>query len=263
MRYLHALLALAVLALAAPPQLGAETEADAPIEDQWDALLEEHVRTVVIEGAEVNAVDYAAIKDDPRWPVLVKALETAEVPEDRDGQLAFWSNVYNILAIKVVLTDYPVNSIRDIGGWFRRVWNVDAGVVAGEMRTLHEVEHEILRELGDARIHSAIVCAAVSCPPLRKEAFRAEVVDEQFEEQTRLWKVNPEIGARLENDGRTLRLSRIYDWFSEDYEAEADSVLDWVRPYLSEEMKENMAESPRVRHFSYNWKLNDTANADE
>jgi hypothetical protein len=80
-----------------------------------------------------------------------------------------------------------IASIRDIGSLLRPVWNREAGRVGRRARSLGEIEHEILRPLGDPRIHGAIVCASVSCPPLRREPFAAARLDAQLDDQMRRW----------------------------------------------------------------------------
>jgi len=258
-------LILAVLlgmALTTPSMANEPATQETRILELWDGLLEDHVRLARVGDIETTLVDYAAISRDARWPRLLRALETAEEPTDVTEKIAFWSNAYNIMAIKVVLTKYPVNSIRDLSGWFTRVWDIDAGVVAGEMRTLTEIEHEILRHLGDARIHAAIVCAALSCPPLRMEAFRAEKLDEQFDDQMRVWLANEKTGAILERDGSRLRISNIFRWFSEDFEAEKGTVLEYIKPYLPDETRESMRDNVRLAYLSYDWSLNDLKRAE-
>ncbi|MCC5875696.1 MAG: DUF547 domain-containing protein [Candidatus Sumerlaeia bacterium] len=232
----------------------------AAMTDLWDELLSDHVRPGQIDDIRTNLVDYEAISKDPRWKELLTSLETISIPESREEKLAFWTNVYNIMAIKVVLKKYPVRSIRNVGGWFTKVWDIDAGNVAGEMRTLTEIEHHIIRPMGDARIHAAVVCAALSCPPLRREAYRAEKLDEQFDEQMRVWLDDEVIGLKVERNGSRVRVSSIFDWFAEDFEEEAGSVRAYLDKYLSDEKRQSIQEDARIVHLRYNWNLNDTKN---
>ncbi len=229
------------------------------LEDQWDAILEDHVFPGQIGDYQINLVDYRAIRADERWEVLLETLANQPEPDELAEKLAFWSNAYNILAIDVVVKNYPVRSIRQVGGLLRSVWKIDAGVVAGESRSLDEIEHTILRSLGDARIHAAIVCASISCPPLRKEAFRAEKLDTQFDEQMRVWLADSFIGASYDEASNQLSISKIFDWFSEDFETEKGSVLNYIKPYLPEEIRDQVNDETRVRFLDYNWNLNDLA----
>ena len=198
-----------------------------------------------------------------RWNELIEAYKSVEEPSDHDEKMAFWINAYNVMAIKVVLSKYPVDSIKDVGGWITSVWDMDAGVVAGKMRSLTEIEHEILRHMGDARIHAAIVCASVSCPPLRAEAFTAGNLDTQLDEQMRIWLDNEEIGLRIDNDGKRLRISSISQWFSEDFEKEAGSVRTYLDRFLTEDQKKSLQDDASISYLSYDWSLNDAKRSEK
>lgn len=253
------LLLAALIALLAPAQAAGESQPS--LEDRWDAILERHSRWGVIDGVELVAFDYGAVRRDPEWALLMRQLRETPEPRDPDARIAFWINAYNILAVELVSREYPVDSIRDIGGrLFNRVWNRGVAEVAGKERSLGEVEHDILREIADARIHGAVVCASVSCPPLRREAYRAERLDEQLDDNMRLWLNNPRTGVVVEDNGRTLRVSRIFNFFTSDFEDEAGSIWAYVQPYLDEDLKAQVrTNSPRIRHMDYDWSLNDTA----
>lgn len=253
------LLCASFFALAPRAARSVEIEAGKPsLEDQWDAILESHVRPGRIDGVSLNVVDYSAIAEDSRWPALLDDLAASTEPAGRGERIAYWSNAYNILAIKVVLGKYPVKSIKDAGGWIKAVWDFDAGSVAGRTRTLSEIEHGILRPIGDARIHAAIVCASVSCPPLREEAYRAAELNEQLDDQVRVWLANEYTGLKIEDDGATIRISPIFDWFDEDFARDSGSV----RAFLEKHRPESTGPAPRaeatIKHFDYDWSLNDS-----
>ena len=58
--------------------------------------------------------------------------------------------------------------IRDIPD----VWDVRTHTAKGDMVSLNDIEHKFLRkEFDEPRIHMALVCAALSCPPLRNEPY--------------------------------------------------------------------------------------------
>jgi hypothetical protein len=227
----------------------------------WDALLGAYTREVA-DAAGVR-VDYRGLAAEPRWRELLAGLAGAEVPGDRAGRLAFWINAYNVLAIDVVLQSYPLASIRDAGSLLRPVWKRPAGRAGGAPRTLDEIEHRILRPLGEPRIHAAIVCASSSCPSLRREAFRAERIEEQLEDSLRAFLAHPEKGSRYDAASHTLWLSPIFDWFAEDFAA-GGGVLAVLRPRLPEGTRSPLAarpDAPRLRYFEYDWRLNDLSAA--
>lgn len=242
--------ALALLALAAPRAAGAgELDVDA-----WDGFLARYTReTSDLAGVRV---DYDGLAVDPAWRPFVAGLAAAVPPADRAGTLAFWVNVYNVLAADVVVRHLPLASIRDVGSLLRPVWKREAGRVDGRAVTLDEVEHAILRPLGDPRIHAAIVCASSSCPSLRREAYRAERVDAQLDDAVRVFLAHPDKGLRVE-DGQ-VRLSRIFDWFAADFRA-AGGPLAFARPHLGASVRsalDRLGPAPRIVWFDYDWSLN-------
>ncbi len=234
----------------------------ATIEDQWDVLLGRHLSRGIIDDIELTVLDYAAIAKDPDWKVLLKSLEATPVPTDRNEAMAYWINAYNILTVAIVLSEYPVDSIDEVGSILDPVWKMDAGFVGGAMRSLNEVEHEILRPMGDARIHAAVNCASLSCPDLRPEAFRASILDEQLDQQFTEFLANPKKGSVFNAKKNYLRLSRVFDWFRDDFEGSGGS-REYAKKYLPKEVVDQMNEQTDVKFFSWDWELNDTREADE
>ena len=225
--------------------------------DLYAEILQEHTReTGDLAGVRV---DYRALRGDPRWPRLLASLEATQ-PErlaGKDEQLAFWANAYNVLAIDLVVKQAPEESIRDIGSFLRPVWKRPAGRIGDRSYSLDAIEHGIVRPLGDPRAHVAVICASLSCPPLRREPWRAEALDAQLDEQLRLWLAHPDKGLRLDREKRVLHLSRIFDWFEEDFE-DAGGVNTFVARYAPTDVAAWLQANPdvRVRHLDYDWRLN-------
>ncbi|MEQ8819615.1 MAG: DUF547 domain-containing protein [Sumerlaeia bacterium] len=245
---------LLAFAMAAPAQ---DIPPRRTLADTWTAMLKDHTREGAIDGVPLVAVDYAAIKSDPRWSLLLSKLATDPEPAERDARLAYWINAYNILAIEVVLKEYPVESIRDIGSLFKPVWKRPAGTVGGREVTLDEIEHSILRPMGEPRIHAAINCASVSCPDLRREAYTASHLGAQLDEQMHAWLANEQKGARLEPDG-DLRVSWIFTHFQEDFGGTDDALVRFLTPYLPSDLASNVTPKTDIKAMDYDWSLNDT-----
>ncbi len=216
----------------------------------YDALLAQHVVPVEREGITFHAVDYAAWAQDPRYAQLLQQIENQplESLQERADQLAFYINVYNVYAIRMVIDNTPLNSIRDAGSLFSPVWKKSVGTLGGRTVTLDEIEHQILRPMGEPRIHFAIVCASLSCPDLRVEAFTAARLEAQLQEQTQSFLDNASKGLRV--DGARVRVSQIFDWFEEDFDS-AGGVEAFVRRYRA------LPADIRLRaDIPYNWNLN-------
>src|SRR5262245_34588704 len=161
---------LAALSLAS---VAAASPAHGLDEALWARLLAEH--TVTVDDPASTRVDYASLRGSADWEALLASLRAAEPARlaTRAERLAFWIDAYNVLAIDLVRRHYPVEGIRSIGSLLSPVWKRPAGEVGGRPYSLDEIEHAILRPLGEPRVHGAIVCASVSCPPLRREPYRA------------------------------------------------------------------------------------------
>jgi len=224
----------------------------------WDALVKKHVKATTIDGVALNAIAYKDMKGDPQFKKVVDGLKTVSLNDlkARDEKLAFWINVYNILAAKVVIDNYPVKSIKDVGSIFKSVWKRTAGMVAGKERTLNDVEHEILRKMGDPRIHVAIVCASVSCPDIRKEAYTAGRLDEQLDDQMRKFLENRGKGLKIDARKKRIYLSSIFNWFEEDFDSKG-GVVAFISQYVSPSRKKSLAEfGNNIKYLDYNWDLN-------
>ena len=174
-------------------------------------------------------------------------------PEDLNGEAekAFWINAYNAVIVEGVLQGYTAEGLlgrKRLFSWF-------TVRIAGKNRTPDEIEHQILRKkFHDPRIHFAIVCASSSCPKLRREAYLPERLDVQLEEATRTFVNDP---TRNQIDAQGVALSKIFDWFAEDFIANAGSVVKFVRRFVTEEKKAmlNITDSD-IRYLDYNWTLN-------
>ncbi len=225
----------------------------------WDGLLKKYVAPKTINGVYLNAVDYNKLGKDQKWMKLVKDLEKVSLSslKTREEKLAFWINVYNIMAAKMVLDHYPVGSIKDAGSLFTAVWKKEVGVVAGKKRTLNEIEHEILRKMGEPRIHVAIVCASVSCPDLRIEAYTVGKLDEQLADQMKLFLINAEKGLRVDAKKGRVYLSSIFKWFAEDFKPKG-GVRKFLSPYADETAMAALKNSKlTVDYLDYDWGLNE------
>jgi hypothetical protein len=213
-----------------------------------------------VPDAAGTRVDYAALRGDPDWPRLVASLAAAD-PDALPGRaekLAFWINAYNVLAIDWVVREGPVESIRDLGSLLRPVWKKKAGEIGGRDVTLDEIEHRILRPLGEPRIHVAIVCASTSCPGLRREPFRAAALDRQLDEQARAFLADPRKGLAVDRGAGVARVSKIFDWFAGDFDA-SGGVRAFLARHAPAAERAWLAERGtrlELRWLEYDWRLN-------
>ncbi len=227
----------------------------------WSKLLTTYV-TPSPDG--INRVRYADFKRDGHQQLknYIKSLEVVAVAQlARPEQMAFWANLYNAKTIDIALDAYPVKSIKDIslgGGLLAAVtggpWKAKVVTIAGEMLSLDDIEHGILRPVfKDPRVHYAVNCASIGCPNLMREAFSAAALDAQLDAGTRAY-INHTRGFDVTGDG--VRASSIYDWFGADFGEEKD-VLAHARKYAEPVLKRKLEGISAISGYDYDWSLND------
>lgn len=222
------------------------------VDVDWSAYeksLKHHVTEGVRSGIKVNLVDYRLLRQDSDFINVANLLAKTEMEFSSDNdKLAFYINAYNYYAIKIILDKKPKTSIRDIGNVVLPVWRRTVGQIAGKDVSLDLIEHEILRTMGEPRIHFAIVCASLSCPNLRQELYTAENLESQLDDQTRNFLNDETKGVSMQNN--SLHISRIFDWFDEDFEKDG-GVLAFIRRY-----REDISVYKEYGFMDYRWELN-------
>lgn len=226
--------------------------------DLYAGLLEQHTREV--NDLAGTRVDYAALGRSPEWRRLVASLAASDpgALEGESEKLAFWVNAYNILAIDLVATHWPVASIRDVGSFFSPVWKREAGRIGGRGYTLDAIEHGIVRPLGEPRAHAVVICASTSCPALPREPLVAERLDAQLDAAMRRWLASPGKGLWVDPAAGTVRLSKIFDWFAEDFAA-AGGPLAFAARYAPPDARrwlEEHGDDARIVYLDYDWSVN-------
>ena len=228
---------------------GLTGEAAALDHSAWDQLLKQYVT------AEAR-VDYRGWKASglPKLDAYLSAL-AAPWPADMTAgaRKAALINAYNALTVRWIIEHYPVASIQAT----RQPFTAARHCLNGEMLSLDQIEAR-LRDLGDPRIDAAVICAARSCPPLRSEAYVAERLDEQLDDNTRRWLAN---GALNEFDpvAKRARVSPIFQWYAADFGSEAMRRA-FLRRYAPGGRGEFLADpATRVEYQSYDWGLNEAA----
>jgi hypothetical protein len=165
-----------------------------------------------------------------------------------DQQLAYLINTYNAYQLKQVIDHYPIKSIKDVGSFFSSPWSKEFFTLFGKPASLDHVEHGLIRTIFDEpRIHFAVNCASISCPPLMPEAFVADRLDTQLETATFNFLMDTDAN-RLEGD--TLYVSKIFDWYEADF---PQGVVEFVGKYRPEWVENG---KPDLGYTNYDWNLN-------
>ncbi len=223
-----------------------------------DKLLQAHVRPggVDYEGlAGQGAVLDAYVADLADAPVAAMG---------RDQKLAFWINAYNALTLDLIVDSLPLASIMDLDGG--KVWDTRTWTVAGRKVTLNQIEHKILRPMGEPRIHAAINCASKGCPPLAGRAFTAADLGSQLDRAVSAWAQGNGV---VVGDGK-VGLNSIFDWFGDDFTAwgpshfdipgvagKHEAALNFLVPYLPAATQQQLKAGGYATYWTtYDWTLN-------
>jgi len=204
-------------------------------------------------------VSYSALKQTPKD--LDRYLREANVVEEsdfrewrREEQLAFLINLYNASVLKLIVDHYPVSSVKSIGGWFGRPWDVEVVPLFGNVATLSYLEHELIRKYNEPRVHFALVCGALGCPELRAEPYVPQKLDAQLTDQGRKF-LRDRAKNRIDPETRTLYLSPIFKWFADDFKKHSGSVVKFVQHY-----RPDLPDAQwKIRYTDYSWSLNDSS----
>jgi hypothetical protein len=273
-------LAVAVNATAAEsatPVKPTGEEGAAPSYADYGAVLKAYVN-------DQGMVNYRELKAHPQdLDKFISALASTDPKAyekwpDKD-KIAFWLNTYNALTLKVIVDHYPIqtsfpesllyphNSVRQIKG----AWTDIELSVMGKKVTLDGIEHETLRKhFNEPRIHMALVCAAMGCPPLRSEPYAGAALDRQLDDQAKRLLSNPQ-KFRIDRAGERVYVSPIFDWFGEDFvrtygtvtkfqgrNEKERAVLNFISRYLTDEDRRYLESANySIKYLDYDWSLNE------
>jgi hypothetical protein len=220
------------------------------------------------EGVHGGMVDYDAFASSTSFLAYLRSLDAVR-PDllDPDERLAYWINVYNAFTIQLVASSGERTSILNLareagspggGGPFKQ----PVVRAAGRVLSLDQVEHEIIRkEFREPRVHFALVCAAMSCPRLRSEAYTGSQLGAQLEDQARLFILSSPSKNLIDAARGVAHLSPIFDWYLEDFGGTREALGHFLARYFPKGPEKEVLESGRFRveYTNYDWALNGNA----
>ncbi|MDV7138100.1 DUF547 domain-containing protein [Maribacter sp. TH_r10] len=195
-------------------------------------------------------VDYRAIVKDPSSmnKVLGMAEKITVSKENPKEYQAFWINGYNLLVIKSVVDNYPIESPLDKAGFFDKKKHK----IGGRELTLNDIEHEMLRAVfpEEPRFHFVLVCAGLGCPPIINRAYAPASLEVQLEEQTKL-ALNDPLFIQVKKN--KVGISQIFEWYKNDFTQDGKGLVEYINQYRSNKLPEKA----KVSFYEYNWALNE------
>jgi hypothetical protein len=236
------------------------TDADSAFDHSlYDSILKKYVKG--------DRVDYKSLKSDKDFPSYLEALSKTNPNQfaSREEKIAFWINAYNAFTLKLIIDNYPLKSITNLSALGKLTafvgnspWKREFFSVNGKKMSLDEIENEILRgKFKEHRVHFAANCASISCPPLRGEAYTAEKLNAQLDEQAKLF-FNDASRNRYDFEKKTLYLSSILKWYKDDFIKASGSIEKYIAQYVDAEKKSALQSNQfNIEHLDYDWNLND------
>ena len=232
------------------PDLGAKPQGHdpGPLQDStpshtvWDKLLKKHV------GPD-GLVDYRGFASDKDELLAYLVTLSDHIPSgqwSRQARLAYYINLYNAATVLLILEHYPLQSIRHIS----RPWGKKRIQIGDQRLSLSEIEHGILRKMGEPRIHFALNCASFSCPKLQPQAYMEDTLEAQLERVTREFITD---SSRNDLSDGQARLSRIFKWYQKDFNTGDGTLIDFINRYLPKPLPAGT----RVSYLPYDWSLNE------
>ena len=225
----------------------------------WNSFLQQYV--VAPHASGINRVRYQVVSPDHQAALqgYLKSLQALAISSyNRSEQKAYWINLYNALTVDLILSRFPVASIRDIhispGLFARGPWGAKLLTIEGEKLSLDDLEHRILRPIWrDQRVHYALNCASLGCPNLQPRAYTSDNSEALLEKGAREF-INHPRGVTIQ-EGK-LKVSSLYVWFQEDFgRGAADLMAHWLE-YAEPDLAGALENYQGGLAHDYDWRLN-------
>lgn len=227
------------------------------IDGQTNKIFTDVLQKYVTNGL----VNYKELKTDPKFETYLNQLSNTDPSQfTKKEEIAFWINTYNAFTLKVILDNYPVKSISDIKFGGKSVWDENFIPINKKKYSLNDIEHKILRvKFTEPRIHFAIVCASISCPDLRNEAYESDKLERQLQEQTIKF-LNDKEKNEFDTKNWNAIVSKIFEWFGEDFGKSERETLTYVSTFLPEGIRTSINQNLinwSISYKKYDWNLNE------
>ncbi len=212
---------------------------------EYNRLLGKYATTSGVKYADWkgNAADVQALDK------IVDGIAQENVASaSQKDQLAFYVNAYNAWILHEALKKYPTKSVKDALFTFFTKKSIK---VAGQQTSFNALEKETIRsKFNDPRIHFALNCASGSCPPLQAEPFSGDKLDGQFEKLAKSF-VNSERGVRYSAEKKAAELSKIFDWYKDDFKD--GGPVQFIKKRRAKPLPADV----KIAYQDYDWSLNE------
>lgn len=232
--------------------------------DDWQDFLN---KRVVTNEEGINLVDYSHLTDED-YTLLKRYIDKMTQIDieryNRAEQLAFWLNLYNALTVQIVTDYYPVSSIEEINispGLFSiGPWGKKLVTINNTPLSLDEIQNRIIRPIwNDQRTLYAINNASIGAANLSKKAYHGKTIEDSLNEAAFEY-INALRGVQVIEGA--LIVSKIYDWFNEDFGGTKQDVIMHIKQFAKEPLSSQLKHINNIDSYIYNWHLNCTIPAE-
>lgn len=228
---------------------------------EWNEFLSHHVFT---NDEGINLVDYAKLtpKDLNLLKDYIKRMSSVDIDNyNRREQLAYWINVYNALTVKTVASYYPVANIQEVNispGLFSvGPWGANLITIKETSLSLDDINNRIIRPIwNDPRAHYTLNNATIGAPNLSKQAYVGLILEQQLNEAAASY-INSLRGVQV-IEGKLI-ISKLYDWFEEDFGGTKQDVIKHLLQYATEPLLSQLKHINTIDSYMYNWHINSPA----
>jgi hypothetical protein len=212
----------------------------------WNTLLKENISST----GKVNYKNLKINKNSISEYLTELKNNTPGTDWSKNEKMAYYINMYNAYTVQFIITKYPVKSPKDINYSGKDIWNLKLVKIGAKSITLTQLENDILRGYGDARIHFAINCAASSCPRLMNKAYDAKTLDNDLTRMTKIF-IN-DLSANIIKE-KKIQISKIFEWYAIDFKSKNQTLIDFINKYSKVQVNQNA----KIEYLTYNWNLNE------
>jgi len=220
--------------------------------DLWSSVLTRFVDEQGRTAFDALAADRSALDEFVAYVERVSPATAPELFPRRADVLAYHLNAYNALTMRGVIDEGVTDGFTS---FFKRqfFFRLRKVTVGGQSMSLSTYENEIIRPLGEPRVHFALNCMVRSCPRLPQSAYSADELEAQLEAAAREFLNDPR-NVRVEAAAREVWLSSILDFYAEDFapDGKRESLIAYVNRYRDEPIDAKLA----VKFIPYDWTLN-------
>lgn len=224
----------------------------------WQNFLDKHLTT---NEEKISLVDYAHMnkEDKALLKAYIKEMTQIDINDyNRHEQLAYWINLYNALTVETVADYYPVVNIQEIrispGVFSVGPWGANLVTIQKTPMSLDDINNRIIRPIwNDPRTHYTLNNATIGAPNLSKQAYLGPIIEQQLNKAVTIY-INSLRGAQV-IEGKLI-ISKIYDWYEEDFGGTKQYVLTHLSHYAKEPLKSQLKHINSIDSYTYNWHIN-------